>query len=543
MGALRVCAAAFVAGLIVVPAADAQTRLVTYAARACPTYADVTANLARNDIQESLRDLGADTLYASGEPISAAKEQQGQPNCRPLADWRFVLGTGYRVPGGHRHVGVVVAASRPRTTPSIVTKASTPLLNRIGDPIGVDLPGAVTVALTHDQAQRSQQGNSLWLQGGAVDDPVLDELYPGQYGFAALRCAVDNLNGDNVEWIGFPNGVTHVLCYAYYVSRRPPAARSSSSKVVDAPDATAHQDFSFTGNISYTEDNRFTLSASNGSPAYSETFFRAAGATPWTFAEEVPPGWSLTGLACTSANRREHDDDLARERRGARHARAVGHGHLYLHEPAAAARSRAAAAVQAHARRCRELHVRRRRVDESARQTITTTRARRGGPRRAARGHARRVHDHRDGARATTRAGRWSPSRAPSAARNRFDPLEPVTLTIPAGAGVACEFTNRFIPAGVLRIRKVAIGGTGTAHFQITPRRGAAVEYHQSAIVRRQLVPVRARGDDTTQLPLGTYDILEFGPPGDRGRALGAGVGAVRRAPGRRTRRAARRCG
>ena len=68
---------------------------MTYAARACPTYTDVTANLARNDIQESLRDLGADTLYTSGELISADKEQQGQPNCRPLPNWRFVLGTGY----------------------------------------------------------------------------------------------------------------------------------------------------------------------------------------------------------------------------------------------------------------------------------------------------------------------------------------------------------------------------------------------------------------------------------------------------------------
>src|SRR5690606_2619806 len=74
-------------------AADAQgrppvTRLVTYAARVCDSYTDITANRARNDIQESLEDLGPDTLYGAGEAVSAEKEAAGQPACRPLPDWR-----------------------------------------------------------------------------------------------------------------------------------------------------------------------------------------------------------------------------------------------------------------------------------------------------------------------------------------------------------------------------------------------------------------------------------------------------------------------
>ena len=83
-------------GLAGVPAAWGQTTparahasgsnqkvLLTVAARSCPTYQDITANLARNNIQESLQDLGVDTLYQSGEPISYSVENEGQPNCSP----------------------------------------------------------------------------------------------------------------------------------------------------------------------------------------------------------------------------------------------------------------------------------------------------------------------------------------------------------------------------------------------------------------------------------------------------------------------------
>jgi hypothetical protein len=72
----------------------------------------------------------------------------------------------------------------------------------------------VTVALTDEQAQRAAQSQSLWLQGGAVDDPVLDQLYPQTYGFGALRCADDNLNGDNVEFLAYPQGARHIFCFA-----------------------------------------------------------------------------------------------------------------------------------------------------------------------------------------------------------------------------------------------------------------------------------------------------------------------------------------
>jgi hypothetical protein len=55
---------------------------------------------------------------------------------------------------------------------SIVTKASTPLLDSNGNPTGSQLAGAVTVALSDEQARLAAQNQGLWSQGGVVDDPV-----------------------------------------------------------------------------------------------------------------------------------------------------------------------------------------------------------------------------------------------------------------------------------------------------------------------------------------------------------------------------------
>jgi uncharacterized repeat protein (TIGR01451 family) len=389
---------------------------------------------------------------------------------------------------------------------SIVTLASTPLLDRTGEPVGTSLAGAVTVALTTDQANRSQQGQSLWLQGGAVDDPVLDKLYPQQYGFAALRCAVDNLNGDNVEYIAYPSGVTHVLCYAYYVQPPPTSGTIIVRKVVDGPEATARQDFSFVGNLSYNVDNRFTLSAASGQPA-EETFYRAAGAEPWVFTEEVPPGWSLSGLTCTSANGTS----------AAQTTLATGESRVTLAALDTVTCTYTnrltppAAGLQLAKRTLGGVGRFRFEIDgpDSGSQSITTTAPRvvmPGAPLEGSPG----AYTVTERLPATTPEGRWRPVRTVCDGR-AFDPLRPVRFTVGAGEGVACEFTNAFIPAGSLRIRKVTIGSTGTAYFQITPRLGEAESRQQRATTRRQLVPVTATGDSTAALRLGRYDIREFG--------------------------------
>ncbi len=67
---------------------------VTVAARECPTYDSITANLARNNIQESLRDLGANAAYSAGTAINPVTEAAKQPACKPITGWSFTLGKG-----------------------------------------------------------------------------------------------------------------------------------------------------------------------------------------------------------------------------------------------------------------------------------------------------------------------------------------------------------------------------------------------------------------------------------------------------------------
>jgi hypothetical protein len=105
-------------------------------------------------------------------------------------------------------------------------------------------------------------------------------------------------SGDNVEYIKYPTGSRHVYCFAYYVVAPPTSGTIVIRKEVSSP-ADADQEFTFEGNVSYTPDQRFKLNVVDGRPA-SMTFYRAAGAEPWTVREIVPEGWQLTGIDCTA---------------------------------------------------------------------------------------------------------------------------------------------------------------------------------------------------------------------------------------------------
>ena len=96
--------------------------------------------------------------------------------------------------------------------------------------------------------------------------------------------------------------------------------------------------------------------------------------------------------------------------------------------------------------------------------------------------------------------------------RAPVDDVQPVTVTLTAGAGTFCTFTNRFTPDGTIRIRKPTIGAVGTAGFVVTPLFGEARSFEQSATTKAQNTPVLATGDDTSQLALGTYAIQETTP-------------------------------
>src|SRR5829696_2991754 len=125
-------------------------RFVTLVARQCPAYPDITANRARNDIQESLRDLGADTPYRAGQPIDPAIESANQPNCTPLPDWTFTLGTGYSSRAVSGPWGSLSIVRSPYDT-NIVTQPSVPLRDYAGRPTGQFIEGATTIELTPAQ--------------------------------------------------------------------------------------------------------------------------------------------------------------------------------------------------------------------------------------------------------------------------------------------------------------------------------------------------------------------------------------------------------
>ena len=265
---------------------------VTLAARVCPTYPDVMANRGRNNLQESLEDLGKDSVYRSGQPVDPSIEGPNDPNCRPLDGWRFTLGNS---PNGPKvdHLSTVTNGGPP-TAPT----TTVPLLDSAGNPTGQSIAGAVNLTLTPSQVIAAQN-RQVYFQGGTPADPLLNGLFPGQYAFAALRCAIDNYNADNVEWVSYPTSYHHLFCYQYLVTPPPDAAtivvRKQLQGGTDGPGT-----FRYVGNISYTAANDFSLTADVGTTA-SATFVRAAG-LPWDFTEQPLTGWTLLDASCTPAS-------------------------------------------------------------------------------------------------------------------------------------------------------------------------------------------------------------------------------------------------
>jgi len=64
-GLLALAAAAALGGLTAPASGATNPFTITLVARPCHAYTDVMAKLARNDVQESLRDLGKNSVYPS----------------------------------------------------------------------------------------------------------------------------------------------------------------------------------------------------------------------------------------------------------------------------------------------------------------------------------------------------------------------------------------------------------------------------------------------------------------------------------------------
>ncbi len=511
------------AGLLGVGVSSASARpsgyFVTFVARSCPAYSDIFANKARNDILESLEDLGPDTQYGdSGQLVNPTAEGIPPQNvCTPLVGWEFTLGTGYQSHAVTGPWGSLSIVTNPFPRAPIVTQAQTPLLNQNALPVGKQqLAGAVTIELTSQERDQASQASQLWAQGGTPTDPDLAQKFPGPaYGFGGLRCATDNLNGDNVEYVFFPAGVRHVFCYGLYVTPPPTSGTITIQKQVTGAPAGDNPQFPFNGSISY-DPSGFQLGAGG-----SEDFYRAGGVT-WTVTESTVANYKLAGLSCS--------------------AEAAGGGA----GASTADISGATASIHLVAGEHVTCVYTNRYVPPSGGLTIsklttggvgqfdyTVTPVSGRGSVRLARATTTEPNVAVDAqpsllnlAPGRYRIGESAPAssggiwrlvrvRCDGASRSTASPVE---VDIPSGGAVTCTFINAFVPKGSIALAKITESGTGTASFLVFPAHGAGAQYRESATTTVPGVAVGATPDSvadaTGHLPLGAYWIVEQPPAG-----------------------------
>ena len=149
----------------------------------------------------------------------------------------------------------------------------------------------------------NQSPGGLWVQGGLVDDPLLIDEFGPIYGFAVLRCAIDNLNGDNVEWVGYPEGASHGVLRLLHLAAA--GGGHDHRRQADHRRWDRHGDLPFGGTVSYNPGGAFNLTVTNGQPA-SASVVRGAThpddpSTIWQVVEEPVAGWAPAGPpACTA---------------------------------------------------------------------------------------------------------------------------------------------------------------------------------------------------------------------------------------------------
>ncbi len=507
-------------------AASSDSYQVTFVARQCPTYQDITANLNRNNIQESLQDLGADTAYTAGEPISPSVETPNQPNCTALTGWQFTFGDGIdgTTPGTN-----LSRVSNP-VGPSLTTRSSVPLLDTSGNPTGMDIAGAVTTTLTAAQAGQAAD-HTLWVQGGTATDPLGTSTFGDRYAFGALRCAVDNLNGDNVEWVGFPTGQTHVFCYYYAVALTPLPGTVTIAKVLTNPGASDPA-FPFQGTVSYNPGGTFEVGAGR-----SVSFTRDSN-VDWDFQEQPTPGYAFTSAVCTSRNGLSTFNGTAAP---------IGTPVTFdtdVRIGVDLAPADVATCTYTNARNVVDLTVLKQTLGGMGSFPVTVT-----SP----------AHVVTDLSATTTEAG--VPAEACTSAPVACDVVDSpgsfpadytVAETLPAATAagswaatafdcngvsqpaaatqtvvvtsslenLACTFTNTFSPTGIITLTKTTTGGVGTTEFAVTPTAPSddsdTADPVYSATTTDEGTAVTATqvsgAYSLDSLDLGTYSVVESGP-------------------------------
>ena len=495
---------------------------VTFVARACPAYTDVYANRARNNIMESLQNLGGDSPYPAGQEVLPTLEDVGtQLKCTPLTGWKFTMGTGYVSRADSGAWGKLSKVTNPYAG-TIETEASVPLPNVMGGSTGMSIKGATTVELTDAQAKLVASSSKLWVQSGTPGDPLLTSAFGARYGFAALRCAVDNLNGDNVEWVRVPTGHTDVFCYAYLVDQTPQSGTITVVKKVQSYDGSTQvqQTASFSGSVSYNPGGLFSLAATTAAPA-SVDFVRdavAAGGAPWSIIETPQSGWTLSSASCVSSTGKSaattHLVNSASQA-GSAEISLAGGDHVtctFTNSTIAPAPS-VLTLTKTTVGNTGSFPVTVRADGATATQSTTVATAVDGVPGApAALMLATAGLQHVSESLPLSSLGQWRLTAVVCDGKS-IKPAGDASfdITVAAGTGAACSLTNTFTPNGAITLRKSTTVAAGKAGFVVTSLADSSFERTQSARTAEAgpAGTALAMGESLTQLPLGTYVISE----------------------------------
>ena len=347
-----------------------------------------------------------------------------------------------------------------------------------------------------------------------------------------MRCAVDNLNGDNVEWTGFPSGQTHVFCYYYAVDQTPKSGTITIAKVLTNPGSSTPT-FPFTGSVSYNPGNTFDVVAGQ-----SISFVRDSN-VDWNFQEETVAGYQFTGAVCTSSNGQSTFNGTP-----APIGTPVSFNTNVLIS-VNLAQSDVATCTYTNSRNVVDLTVLKQTVGGVGTFPVTVT-----SPTAAVTDLSATTTTEGVPAEACTSAPVTcdvpdNPATFP-ANYTVAETLPPVTgagswaatafdcngVSQPAGAtqtvvvassdeNLACTFTNTFTPTGSITLTKTTVGGVGTTEFTVTPIAPAdpgsetanPVYSATTTAAGTAVVATKVSGDyGLDSLDLGQYSVVESGP-------------------------------
>ncbi len=253
--------------------------MITFVKRECDDYSDIRGNHNATHLAENAEPLGAVMDWNVVNP-----QNEGE-TCAPVSGWSFSMGTSFHSGGTPDDLSYATGLYG-----TYETLPSTPLLDEYGNDTGSTIAGAVTVTLNDEQVARVESGKKLW-----ISETLVDGALPGDYGFGAIRCDVDNLNGDNAEWVKFATpespsyygAVTHKFCYAYNVT--PPEPEPGKIIVKKVTDVESDQLFDFTA--SYDADG-FQLADGDSDDSGDLT------AGTYSVTEGTTDGWTLISASC-----------------------------------------------------------------------------------------------------------------------------------------------------------------------------------------------------------------------------------------------------